>query len=47
MSKLQKYSLIDIFKKGFMNIIPLDDNERPEIQNSKEKKENKNNIYYF
>ena len=24
-----------------------DDNERPEIQNSKDKKENKNNIYYF
>ena len=41
---LQKYSLIDIFKKGFMNIIPLDDNERPEIKNSKGKKENENNI---
>ena len=35
----QKYSLIDIFKKGFMNIIPLKDDERSDIQNSSSKEQ--------
>ena len=35
----QKYSLIDIFKKGFMNIIPLKDDERADIQNSSAKEQ--------
>ena len=42
----QKFSLIDIFKKGFMNIIPLNDDERSDFPNSsiKEKKnKNENN----
>ena len=47
--KKQKLSLIGIFKKGFMNIIPLNDDERTDIPNSSIKEEiinneNNNNI---
>ena len=47
--KKQKYSLIDIFKKGFLNIIPLNDDERPDITNSsskEEKEKNENNLTF-
>ena len=43
--KKQKYSLIDIFKKGFMNIIPLSDRENsdlPIVKEEKDKSENNN-----
>ena len=47
--KKQKYSLIDIFKKGFLNIISLNDDERPDIPNSsskEEKEKNENNLTF-
>ena len=41
-SQKQKSSLIDIFKKGFMNVIPLNDDERSDLP--KDLKESENNL---
>ena len=40
----QKYSLIDIFKRGFLNIIPLSDEENSDLPNLKKEKSVNNNI---
>ena len=40
----QKYSLIDIFKKGFMNIIPLSDDEKSDPSSKEQKDKSDNNI---
>ena len=39
----QKKSLIDIFKKGFMNIKPLNDDERSDVPDSSSKEQKDNN----
>ena len=42
----QKYSIIDIFKKGFMNIIPLDEEKKLDNQNiNQQKDENEINTH--
>ena len=41
-SQKQKSSLIDIFKKGFINVIPLNDDERSDLP--KDLKESENNL---